>query len=52
MAEASNFKFGVQLVFAAAADDDVKAHHKATPRGRSGRNCKPILQTSNNERQF
>jgi len=30
MAEASEFKFGVQLGFA-------KAHHKITPRGKSGR---------------
>jgi len=29
MAEASDFKFGTQLAFA-------KAHHKITPRGKSG----------------
>ena len=33
MAEASEFKFGVQLGFA-------KAHHKITPRGKEGRGPK------------
>ena len=35
MAEASDFKFGIQLGFA-------KAHHKITPRGKRG--CGPELE--------